>query len=220
MPIYSPLKVTPVTASFTASAVSTTNATAYTFSSQALGTASSTRMIVIGICGSSNSGSASTINSVTVAGVSATKAKEQADGTEAGYSSDLWYVALASGTSGDVVVTFDATQARAGIGLTAVFDASSSPSATAGNSDDPMVATISCPANGIILGSCTMNGSAGITTAWTNLTEKYDQVVEGSQSQSGAFATFAAAQTDLSITSDPSSAASRKAMALAAWGPA
>ena len=221
MPIYSSYNSsTPVTAAFTASAVSTAADTAYTFSSQALGTASSTRMIVIGICGSSNSGSASTVNSVTVAGVSATKAKEQGDGTEAGYSSDLWYVALASGTSGDVVVTFDATQARTGIGLTAVYDADNSPFDTSGNSDDPMVATISCPAKGIILGSCTMNASAGVSTAWTNLTEKYDQAVEGPQSQSGAFATFASAQTDLSITSDPSAAVNRKAMALAAWGPA
>ena len=85
MPIYAPLKATPVTAAFTASAVSGTNATSYTFSSQALGTASSSRMIVVGITGSSNSGSASTISSVTVGGESATKAKEQVDGTEAGY---------------------------------------------------------------------------------------------------------------------------------------
>ena len=222
MPMYSSYNSsTPVTAAFTASAVTGSSATAYTFSSQALGTASATRMIVINITGSSNSGGATAINTITVAGVSAVKAKEQVDGTEAGYSQDIWYVPLASGTSGDVVVTFSGAQARCGIGLMAVYDADNSPFDTGGNSDDPMVATISCPAKGIIIGSCTMNADEGVaTTTWTNLTEKYDQQVESIQSHSGAFATFDAAQTDLTITSNAKITVSRRAMPLASWGPA
>ena len=213
--------ITPVTAAFTASAVTGSSATAYTFSSQALGTAGATRMIVINVTGSSNSGGATPINTLTVAGVSAVKAKEQVSSGEAGYSQDIWYAPLASGTSGDVVVTFSGAQARCGIGLMAVYDADDSPTFTNGNSDDPMVATISCPAKGIIIGSCTMNADEGVpTTTWTNLTEKYDQNVESIQSHSGAFATFDSAQTDLSITSNPSITVSRRAMPLAAWGPA
>ena len=221
-PIFAPATgVIPVTAAFTASAVTGSSATAYTFSSQALGTAGATRMIVINVTGSSNSGGATPINTLTVAGVSAVKAKEQVSSGEAGYSQDIWYVPLASGTSGDVVVTFSGAQARCGIGLMAVYDADDSPFDTGGNSDDPMVATISCPAKGIIIGSCTMNANEGVaTTTWTNLTEKYDQQVESIQSHSGAFATFDAAQTDLTITSNPSIVVSRRAMPLASWGPA
>jgi len=222
MPMYSSYNSsTPVTAAFTASAVTGSSATAYTFSSQALGTAGATRMIVINVTGSSNSGGATPINTLTVAGVSAVKAKEQVSSGEAGYSQDIWYAPLASGTSGDVVVTFSGAQARCGIGLMAVYDADDSPTFTNGNSDDPMVATISCPAKGIIIGSCTMNADEGVpTTTWTNLTEKYDQQVESIQSHSGAFATFDSAQTDLTITSNPNVAVSRRAMPLAAWGPA
>ena len=204
------------TVSFTASAVSATDLTTYTFSSQSLGTEAADRKVVVVAKAGANFADVSTL---TVAGSSATLVKNQQTTEE---SVDIWQVALATGTTGDIVVTWSAATQFCGIGVYAVYGAAAAAHATAGSSSaDPATATIDCPAGGVII-SGVIHRSTATTFTWTNLTERYDALVEnGIAYHSGASDAFATTQTGLALTASSAIAGSRpEVFAAASWGPA
>ena len=201
-----------VTFSFTASVVVEAPASStVTFSAVSLGTASTTRKIVVGVA--KGGGSADSITSVEVGGVSATLVIASGGGSSA--YTELWQAAVSTGTSGDIVVVFSGTTpGRAGIGVYAVYDAASAAYDTGNSSADPSTDTINVPANGVLIG-CAIQVSGG-TFTWTNLTEKYDESFGVSSTQSGAADTFAAAETARSITADGAAAGDSR-MVLGSW---
>jgi len=172
---------------FTASAVDATDLTTYTFASQALGDPNFYRRIAVCIT-ARNAGGSSAVSSVTVAGISATKAVGfLAQGNT--NTVEIWVADVPSAVTATVVVTFGGAESRCGIGLFAIYYAGrSTPFATATQINDNTATSLAVPGDGIAIGCAIDVG--GSTCTWTNLTEAYDQVVEGTVSHSGACAEF------------------------------
>ena len=203
-----------VTVAFTAAAVDTVNATAFTFSGHSLGAAEANRKIVITVFGVGTTASSRLVSTLTIGGVSATLAIAVQNSTEDHYACEIWYATVPTGTTGDVVVTWNAAMGNCAIGAFRVIGAAITDHANASDNDsDPLTANINVPAGGILIGG---GGEDAVATfTWTNITEAYDEAVEGNQRHTGASKEFTALQDALAITLDPS-ATDR----LASWGPA
>ncbi len=169
---------------YTAQAVDTGDLTTYTFASQALGTASADRKIVVGIVGAA--GGARTISSVTVGGVSAT-ALGTLYAPLAGVMVGFYIASVPTGTTGSVVVTWSSGCVRCAIGLWAVTGASSTVSATLQNGAEPQTGSLTVPANGAFA-AIAYNGN-NTTYTWTNATEDFDAAFELGEIYSGASGT-------------------------------
>tara|TARA_R110002126_G_scaffold55235_1_gene148676 strand:+ start:247 stop:1356 length:1110 start_codon:yes stop_codon:yes gene_type:complete len=187
----------------------------YTFSSQALGTAASDRLIVV-----SSDNYDGTTSGITVAGVAAT-AVIQASGTNS--RAGLWQAAVPSGTTGDIVVTLGAGNDRLGIGVWAIYGAANSSAndtATDEDSSDPLTVSMDCPANGVMICAAAAHTTGTKGYSWTNLTENFDAVIKAATQHTGASALFETAQSGLTITCDPASNTNGGCMAAASWASA
>lgn len=203
-----------VTASYEASAVSGTDLTTYTFSSQALGTAAGNRKIVIAVSGGT---SARTVSTLTVAGVSASLLVASL-GAE--MAAELWIAEVPTGTTGDVVVTFSAANDRAGIGVFALYGAGLTVWDSFTSTANPPTGTIDCPIGGVIIGTVSTQSESGANTfSWSGLTEQYDATTENNSSHTGAFDLFAGGASNTTITITPSGAVLDAACAVASLGP-
>lgn len=206
------------TISFEASEIKATNATVFTHTAMALGTASGDRQIVVAI-DALNVAALRTILSVTVAGVTATELVFASVNQGLRYTHAAIYIAtVPAGATGDVVITWSGSQERASCATYAVYGALSTADDTNTSTADPMVATLDIPANGVAVGVA--HGESTPTAfVWTNLTEDYDEFVEATSYHTGASDAFATQQSALSITCDPNVAAATRIMALASLGP-
>lgn len=194
----------------TDSSVSGDNTATYTFTSQSFGTAVADRKIAIGVM--VRHGSA-TVDSVTAGGVSLTQIISLANSVN---KCEIWIGDVPTGTTGSVVVSMSASADRCSIGVHRLTGALDSADDTASSTADPLVASINCPAGGAILGVARSGLSA--TYSWTNLTERYDEVVEGARTHTGANDNFATQQTSRSITCTQT-ASEIPIMVLASFGP-
>lgn len=199
------------TVALTANPVSTANASSYTFSSASIGTAATGRLVVVGV-GGVQGGSGFTISSVTIGGNAATALTTLVEGTGGGNCAYacLYGLTVDSGTSADVVVNWSAGLASCGIGVWAVYDLlSTTPEDTGTSTTNGGSVSMDCSAGGVIIGyrHTQRNSTGGSTHSWSNLTERFDQVVDSANSDnnSGASDAFATAQTGMSIscTSSP-----------------
>lgn len=212
----------PVTISFTASAQREVSpaASVITDSSIAIGTASATRKVVVGAACVGSAASARSVSSMTIGGVSATYVIGQSDalGSQQ-YRVEIWQATVPTGTTGDIVTTWNANVAQHGIGVYAIYDAASAAHDTGGSTASPMSDTLNIPANGVAVGVAGSNG--GATFTWTNLTEAYDAEMKTTggtnQNHTGAYAAFATLQTGLAITCAETTGTARR-MAIASWG--
>ena len=137
--------------------------------------------------------------------------------TDDAYTTEIWQAPVPTGTTGNVVVTFNNMMGNAGIGIFRVLGAASSSHATATDNDsNPMTATINVPANGVLIGCAGENNSA--TYTWTNLTEKYDEGTGNTETHTGASDAFLSTQSNLAITCDQT-VGNRPRLVLASWGP-
>jgi len=200
---------------FTDSSIDDTNATTYTFTSQALGTAASNRKIVVAANAHTDLGADPvTVSSMTVAGIAASLVvrHQNADRTV-----ELWQADVPTGTTGDIVVNLSASSPkRAAIGVWAVYGAQSAAHDTGTSAANPLTDTLNIPAGGVAIGAAQ---SANSTFTWTNLTEDFDDTLESFGQHSGASAAFATIQTGLAITATQSNNSS-PGLVLASWGPA
>lgn len=195
----------------TDNSINANNLVTYTFSNQSLGVAASDRKIIVGVAGD---GGTAAVISVTVAGVSATNVVAAFNST--GHS-EIWIADVPTGATGDVVVTFGSGgKARCGIGVYRAIGSQSAANATASSTADPMSASLSIPSNGIAVGAG--QNSNGGSFSWTNLTERYDQTVEGDAAHTGASIDNLTAQTP-TITCNPTAAGVDNVMTLASWSP-
>ena len=203
------------TVTYVSKAVITTDTTTYTFSSQALGDEAADRKIVIAIAAGNTSGG---ITSVTVAGNSATSIISVYNVAS---RSSLFYVDLASGTSGDIVVTFGGTLNRCGIGVYNVNGASSGAEHDSGSSTaDPMSVDVDLPANGCVIAvACTANILSNPWATWVGVTEDYDEATESSSSHSGASDTFTAADATKTVECTSNRAGPNDIMVAASFSP-
>ena len=194
--------VLPISVSHTANAVSTTDATAYTFSSQAIGdadaTTGSTRRVVVGTGMLQDAAGTPSVASVVIGGVSATQIISVfVVGPVA-----LWSALVPSGTTASIVVTFSARATGCGIGVWSALNTNgvlASGSDTNANSSALSV-TLNSAANGAIVGYGF--DFATSTFAWGELTENFDQTVEANRVHTGASKTYTSAASR-TVTCDP-----------------
>lgn len=210
----------PITGSFRTSATSTAGSSPYTFNAQDIGAAAANRLVVVTWSHYAGIASGPTMSSVTIGGITATILLQQGDGT----STDNTGIAVAlvpTGTTATIVLTTNIGGAAIGIGVYALYGASATPSQTATDSGLSFTASasISSVAGSAIIAAVGFSGNS-YSSAWTNLTGRFDTDINGSDNSNGAFDLFAAAQSSLAISSVATGATPpRKSMAIAAFRP-
>lgn len=175
--------------SYITSGTDTTDATTYTFAGKSIGTASADRVVAVFIHG--RGGTARTVSTVTIAGVSATIV------TATNVSSQqpaAWaYALVPSGTTGDVVVTFSGSLSRAGIEL---YTITGGPITVV---DSDTTATSSALTVDVATGGVTLMGAsrgAGTgTVTWTGVTGDHSVTIESGSIMASGKTTNAAAGT-------------------------
>jgi hypothetical protein len=211
----------PASSTFATSAGSSANGTSYTFSSQSLGDAGANRQIVITVASGHN---AHTISAVTVAGVSATKAIEGImDNSPQDSNVSIWYAVETSSTSGDVVVTYSGGSGQhTGIGIWAIYNASSSPDASAesGVVGSTLAVTLTVPDNGILIAVCTSSWSGNGVSWSSEVTERFDQETESVYFHHGASLDYETGGSKTVTVTPNDSGWARKVLAAAAWSTA
>jgi hypothetical protein len=125
------------------------------------------------------------------------------------YHNSLWALAVPTGTTANIVVTFSGLVNNCLIAVYALYDLSSntpvaSNAATAAGATTVSL-TLSAQKDGIVIGGIT--GSANVTTTWTGVTERYDTAVE-SAVRSGGESVIATTNASYSVQADTSGSAS------------
>lgn len=200
-------------------AANTTSQTTYTFSSVSFGTEASDRVTIVGFASRANA-SGRTINSVTINGVSATYANigSFTDASNSDFAA-IYYADNPTGTTGDVVITFNAAMLRCSLQVfRMVGHLSSAPyDIAADNTGDPLDGNVNVVAGGAAIGVVNVQGGGGTGNAWTGLTESVDAVLTGSHQWSTAFDTFVAAETPRDISVDVPGTPATRCLAVASW---
>ena len=209
------------TVTFAGSSVSGSNLTTYAFSAHAIGAAAANRKVVVAAATAGGSG-ADGVSTVTVGGISATlvKATLTTDHTQV----EIWQADVPTGTTADIVVTWNAGKGRCGIGVWAVYGAAGAASDTVSVTGTGALSTtaLAIPANGVAIGGVVLSGTGLRTTTWAGLTENFDEEIEAATNllQTGASLAVVAAQSAPTISATFSGAINWAAMSLASWAPA
>lgn len=156
-----------------------TNTDTYTFSSQPFGSASSDRIVIVSVLG--YGGSASTISSVTIGGVSATIIRQQSTGTT---TLGIAAAAVPTGTTGNVVAVFSATKGDCAIAVWSGTGQITAAGVASGSNTDLSEITLASEVGGFVVAVC-MNIN-NRTTTWTGATENFDDNFGESEWHSGA----------------------------------
>ena len=180
----------------TDAAVDPSNLTEYTFSGKSLGAAHSNRKILVAV-GSGNANTGRTIDTLTIAGTSATLVSDgvtsaRADGGGGAgntTTTEIWIASLSAGTSGDIVVTWSAGMSRCSIVVyrlinaqTTAYNVATDISITA----NALTASVNQIGFGVVIGSIYDVDAATRTHTWDVLTEDVDQEVEAGRAHSTA----------------------------------
>lgn len=184
-----------ITGTFQAAAGSTANSSTYTFTSQPLGAAAAGRRIVIGVATRATSQS---VSSVTVGGVSLSRDAF----TNVTHNAEIWSGVVASGTTGDVVVSMSVADSYCGVGVWSLTGgAATGNTATASNTGTPAL-TVTTLSGDFVVGVLAYEvTSAGPSVAWTAASERYDTDIDGRLRQhSGADLVASGASTDMGAT--------------------
>ena len=206
---------TAATVSFTANANSTSNLTNYTFSSQALGTAATGRIIAVVVMGARSSAGARTVSSLTVGGVSAALVVRQT--SDNGDAHEIWEAQVPSGTSGDVVVNFSAAMLSAGVGVYAVYNAKYQEHFTTSSEGNDLSGTLVIPENSIAIGGG--NSVGGTLGTFVGLTENYDETVEDRTHAGASTSTASDAGGGTTIEFNPGTPHVDDTLVAATWFP-
>ena len=192
----------PANITFQTSNSNSSSAATYTYTAQAVGAAAAGRIVFVGVTGYETT--TQTI-SVTLNGAPMTQliSSEGSNGSVF-IRSALYALALSSGTTADVVVTYSTLALGNSIGVwSGTGLLSSTPTATATSTATPLSASLNIAAGGaaIAVGGFYYNAGAITAVNWAGLTGRYTNIQATSQlAFSGANLNFVAAQTGLSIT--------------------
>lgn len=161
--------------------VDPTDGALFTFIDKAIGvapTGGETRLVVVAVDVSTAGGPAT---GVTIGGVAADLVVVKDDGTD---TVEFWQRVVATGTTATIVVTLTASVNRCGIGVFRLIDVNTTVLDTGTNTGNPGTVTLQVKSKGVVLAAAMSR--ANTSFAWTNLTEAYDEVVEGSHFHTGA----------------------------------
>ena len=209
------------TISYNGSVTGSTGSTTVTFSSVSFGAVTSDRVVAVFLTLTT---STSLVLSVTIGGVSATRAVRASDTSQIRIG-DIWYASVPTGASGTVVMTISNNPSSipycasySMYGLT-----SSTPTTTArSNLDSISVApsrsvTFTPSANGIYIAGYNAGGvTAGSTTTWTNASKNLDVIDSSNLNTSANASNVSAVSTTVTATTTDTSV-NRPNLVLAAW---
>jgi hypothetical protein len=208
--------VTPASVTLTDNSVDSVNRTAYTFSSQSLGAAAANRKIIVVIFSAGVTGGR-TLNSVTVAGSSASKLVGISSGEKI---NEIWVLDLASGTTGDVVVTYSASKGQCGIGVYRLLTGATAAHATASVVATGPSTTLDVPASGIAILGTGYDSGATTAVTLTGVTEVYDEEIESGIHQTGGLVALPGGETGRTMASvGTASSAGSATLVCASYGP-
>jgi hypothetical protein len=201
-PVFSPAATASVgTVNHVASPVSTANASSYTFSSTAIGTAAVNRTIVVGFMSSGGAIGQIEATAMTIGGVSAARQAFEQPSIE--QTLEIWSADVPTGTSADIVVTMSEASDRAAIDVWDCKSINKTASATDGATGQPvdtLTNTTTVKASGVMVGMARFSATS---TTFTNLTEDSDRQVETTSYAGAASDAFAELQTSRTITLNP-----------------
>lgn len=204
----------PVGISNTANDSSDTDLTIYTFSTQSLGVAADDRRVVVTAAATGASETTPNISSATIGGISATVILEVNNDHAV---ATLLIADVPTGTTGDVVITYDQEVNRCIISVYRVVGiASNTPFDTASDtthSSDIVSASIDVPSNGGVIG--VVHGRSGSSVTWAGLTEDSDVVVELSNVSSASIVS----QSTLTASATFAATPTLEILAVASWTP-
>ena len=210
-----------ITGSNTMNNYGTGNASTFTFSSASIGDADDSRIVVIAVTVGWN-GTVQTVSGVTVAGVSATQQAAATEGASENFRAEIWSIAVASGTTADIIVTLSgATGNNRGCAVSVyrlVGDVAVAPddTGTDDRSSGTLSTTVDAVEDGYIIGAAVQFYSDACT--WTGLTEVKD-VVTTNVTHSSASAAPTSDST-LTVEADFTNTYSlASALAVASWHP-
>lgn len=156
--------------------VSGSGIASYTFTGKSLGTEDADRDILVMICGRDNTG---VPTSVSIAGNAMAK-REEVQSSQYGIS--LWTVALPTGVTGDLAITFPASQTRMGYGIYRMTGGNPVPVSTGETFDEVSGTTLTLNPTigaGQILLAVGAGGTSGQTHSWSGATEEYEAFMSG-----------------------------------------
>lgn len=205
---------------FAGHAEDNTGGTSITFTAVPIGVADANRVVGVGVWWRENSDT-DTITSMTVGGISASQASgarsTRADGGLC--LSDIWYAAVPTGTTANVVVNFSAAALRGGVSTYRIITSTPTPSATSfGISLTSGVSTgsITVPSGGAGFAMYGNRNQSSATT-WTNAVLDYDaDVVPAAGFARVSSGKFTATNSIIASGSDGFAGA---AISGATWGP-
>jgi hypothetical protein len=169
----------------------------YTYTAQAIGVATDSRVVIVG---TGTRGAGQLAAAVTIAGISATKLIATADPSVLN-AAELWAAAVpaAKGTTGDIVVTYSVAPPRNALVVWCAYNLLNRGTTTQTGSSSaasPSVA-LAPPTHGIAVAF--LYGGAAVTVTWAGLTEDVDTQV-ASQNFSGASGVYQSATSPATAT--------------------
>jgi hypothetical protein len=172
------------------------------------------RKIVVAAMARGTAGSA--VASVTVAGVSASLLVARTNSTSGNNVAELWIASVPTGTTGDIVVTYNGEMLRMRYSAFRLVGARPAVHDTdSGAATDPS-ASLDVPAAGAAIG-CAIGTSSG-SEVWSGLTEDSSADVEAQARATAAHDDFATIQAPLAVSVNFTTT-TNAALAVASWGP-
>ena len=163
--------------------------TSYSFNGTSIG---GPGLIIVG-CSYTNSSSSSSIGSLTIGGVSATKINQVVADNSTKASATLFALRVTAGTTADIAVNISGPTVRnMGISVFRVQNNNSDTITVSGTGSQTYGASVSTTLTSILTNSViiAINTSRDYTgsvqpTNWTNVTERYDNIIIGNDYMSG-----------------------------------
>lgn len=197
---------------FRAHPVDASSQTTYTFSSVAIGAADASRVVVVAVTGARGAGTPS-ISSVTIGGVSATLGRYETNGFSA--SVGIYAAVVPTGTTADVVVTWDSGMNRCGLGVWTCNGLNSlTPVHTVASQADPATGTLTTVAGRPAFAVYYQRSDPSTVTWDSPMTPPdYSEIYGTSRFQSGVG--VVAAGTSISVSANPSTNDTHQMVAVA-----
>jgi hypothetical protein len=189
-----------------------------TFSSVPFGTAAANRVIVVIAAARATGTSPSSVSSMTIGGKPATQVPSAAGSVDV-MASDIWYASLDSGTSGTVVVNWNAANTRSGIYVYEIHTSNPVPTngnGTAANNSMSLNSSLTVPTSGFGIAGATSR-QTGNANSFTNATLDGDNQLAGAAHQ--FFCGHTTATGSVSVTAQSAPIGNSMTLSLASWNP-
>tara|TARA_R110000824_G_scaffold307301_1_gene494815 strand:- start:83 stop:769 length:687 start_codon:yes stop_codon:yes gene_type:complete len=225
LPVFSPATAGGATIENTDDSFTTTSTLTPSFADQAMGTASSDRIIVATAAGYYSS--LQTLGSYSIAGETGTERIASASG--GGNRPGMFSAPVSSGTTGTMAPTWISQPAcyDTSIGIWAIKGSGANPTDTgsvfvAGGSSTLLSVTVDVPAGGVVVAYTICYNVAGTPNSFVGVDQDFVTATTGTDGQTfhaGGSKAYAASQTDLDVTV-ANTGTPERSLIVAVWGPA